>query len=367
MEQLLDQIDSYADEQMNADLSMEMPMTGNYCLARYENNFNRAKIIENVCNYEEIYAKVFFCDMGLIANCHFEDIIEISDEIMNLLPFQAICCSLYGIEPLSDDGKWTKAQNNEIYAKISKANDCKVKVISVKNVSMVSGVDDLKEIQVILIDVNRQRTINDMAVDDGLAKYAENGRKKIMKWYDSAIDSSEWDDDEQFEESEKKKNEEEEPNQLKTIKKKGISSDESDTETDQEHGQKVDFFKTMNELINDPFNDPDIRKAMAGLMDVNYNSSDYEDSKIFVAKNSSFQADTKAIEPPTNSKAVKMIKKMSDISKPLPVVWRQSNEFIWLKTTVGEHVQYNLIVTEQQLVLRSVNISVFHFKTNRRT
>lgn len=80
-------IDKYVEDNADLDTSMD-PKIGSYCLAKIDNEYNRAKIISNSCTNEIFYAKVFCCDTGLSANCAIDDIMHIPDYLINLLPFQ---------------------------------------------------------------------------------------------------------------------------------------------------------------------------------------------------------------------------------------------------------------------------------------
>lgn len=86
---LYEKIDKYIESipDLNADLSLDCPDIGEYCLVKHRDKFNRGKVIE-VEYGAEIRLKVFCVDIGWTLSTELENVYNIPTELLKYIPFQ---------------------------------------------------------------------------------------------------------------------------------------------------------------------------------------------------------------------------------------------------------------------------------------
>lgn len=195
MNELRTKIDCYINNKSIKKIPVEEPLIGNFCLANIGDYYYRAKIVENRFNSDGFYVKIFCCDDGLFHECNLHDIIEIPLNIIEFLPFQAIYCSLDGLEPPDQFDDWTETMIDEIFDILDSYNDIYAKVRSTEIVPNRSV--DLIRYNVTLINGRAGNSIDlcQILVDKNLAKY-KNGY--IVRKINDNIDTSDeenWDNE----------------------------------------------------------------------------------------------------------------------------------------------------------------------------
>lgn len=190
-------IQQYTDETRDLDLSLELPSIGNYCLARVCETYRRAKILDNSCKCGTFFVRVFCCDTGLVQNCCIEDIIEIPQRILDFLPFQAIHCSLDGLEPLDASNEWSEDISDRIYDQLNAFDNIYAKVHSIEKMGNLEA--DILRYNVTLSHNVDGKSVNlcKMLVNEKLAKYRSGYILRIGNEGQEASDSDEenWDNE----------------------------------------------------------------------------------------------------------------------------------------------------------------------------
>ncbi|GCC30650.1 hypothetical protein chiPu_0009103 [Chiloscyllium punctatum] len=101
-----------------------MPTVGDLCLAfcETEKRWHRVKIL-SIVDSKRIY-EVFFMDFGTCSYISLNNIQPLLKDALKL-PFQAICCSLFGVEPVEKicsreikEWSWTSLQDKELQVKV---------------------------------------------------------------------------------------------------------------------------------------------------------------------------------------------------------------------------------------------------------
>lgn len=170
-EKLYDAIDKFAEEN---PIAITHPKIGLNCLAKYEDKYNRAKITKVLCDgkNDELSVSLFFCDIGISETIKLSEVLHSSEELVNMLPFQAIRCKMTGIVPTTY-GLWTTDTCDDIYDNV--LDPAQYLYARPVRIEMPDEKSDLKywRCEVVLLDCSGEvdMKINDKIVKMGLANY----------------------------------------------------------------------------------------------------------------------------------------------------------------------------------------------------
>lgn len=338
------------------DTSMETPDIGNYCLAKIDGKFNRAKILSNSCDSGIFWAKVFCCDLGEIINCEIENIMSIPDWLVNALPFQAIWCRLYGIESTeSIDGKWPTETSLKIYDDIiDPIRNLMAKMIPAHVPEpMVAGSPfEMQKINVVLS--SDESSVNRIIVDKGWAAFKVDAERIIDASCTPAKKGNEIDSDD----AEDDDCEDEEWAEAGIVRQSPVR------QTMQPTGPKeFDIQAMIDGTLDIDFNFHDITEILGGmgqqLFEVpkaieaelrNLDSLEKkEEQKMFRSESTSDSDNGEGV-----SFKQQTINTLQSKYRVPYVTWQQSDELIVLRIQADENVAYNLDVTSDRLIFKYV-------------
>lgn len=357
---MLGDIDRYVEQYDGIDTSMEMPDIGNFCLAKIDGKYNRAKILSNSCKNGIFYARVFCCDIGSIVDCEIENVMSIPDSFRTL-PFQAIWCRLYGIRPIESlNSGWLEKISYQIFDEvIDPIQNLFVKMISVHEMTPLepSSPFTMQKLNVILMSSDFK--VNRLVVSRGLAEFEIDA--------DHVIDSC-----------------------PSTTESSGIDSDDDDDEDEDEGDDEEDWDQEWEDAgivrqppaqqtLNDDIAQQLLKALTDGSMEVCFNEDDCvqiiePNLNLYKAieaepKDLDKHEEKKKKEEPKISRSnptsdsgncgevtfnQQVIGKLQYKYKVPYVTWQQSDELIVLTIKADENVVYNLDVTSDRLIFKYV-------------
>lgn len=194
MLEIRNKINNFINDANQTKIPLEDPEIGKFCLTNVNGAYHRAKIISNSCKSDGFYIKMFLCDHGLFAECISSDAIVIPDNLIDFLPFQAIFCSLDGLEPPDLSEEWSTSLEDQIYAVLDGFDDIYAKIRSSEKVP--NRVVDISRYNVTLINGLGSDSIDlcQLLVDKNLAKYKKGYIVKTVTDGSDADDEN-WDNE----------------------------------------------------------------------------------------------------------------------------------------------------------------------------
>lgn len=152
---------------------LKIPKTGSYCLIKENEVFHRGIVLEVSSAPGKI--KCLWVDSGIRDDCDCNDLYEIPDSIINVLPFQLVCCKLVGILP-KQSKIWQIEDVDKIYEKfLANSEALYIRVVEEipENDSEVNSLAKFKKYTVLLIDCSSQEDVvlNKLFVDEDLAEF----------------------------------------------------------------------------------------------------------------------------------------------------------------------------------------------------
>lgn len=197
---MFDCIDEFTAEESNRPQIHEDLTIGMMCLGKAYGEYNRAKVTAIECNLERgIAATVFFVDNGKTSTLLMNELLTIPKHLVEKQPFQvkdfiariflfnncsvrfqAILCSLIGIQPTNNNSHWDLASCNRIYNEIIKPCT-NMAIHSVRCRNEPQSDLDSRTYECILVDMDDadHSTLNDRLVSCGLADYEPLDRKHL--------------------------------------------------------------------------------------------------------------------------------------------------------------------------------------------
>lgn len=340
------------------DTSMEMPDIGNYCLAKVDGKYNRAKILSNYCNNGIFYARVFCCDIGSIEDCEIENVMSIPDSFRTL-PFQAIWCRLYGIKPIESlNSGWLEKASDQIWDEvIDPILDLTVKMISAHE--MTPLVSDspftMEKINVVLMSSNCK--VNRLVVNRGLAEFERDAERVIDSCTatneSNVIDSDDDEAEEDWDQEWKEAGIVRQPPAQHTL------NDESEavrkllndlTEGSMDVGFDADdCLQFMDDQTRAIYQEYKAIEAEHTNLDMHEGEKQEEEPKIF--RSDSTSDSDNCAEMTSNQRPIGMLQYKYKVPY---VTWQQSDELIMLSIKADENVAYNLDITSDRLIFKYV-------------
>lgn len=341
---LLDDIDKYVEQYDGQDTSMEMPDIGNYCLAKVNGKYNRAKILSNFCENGRFCAKVFCCDIGDIINCEIENIMSIPDYLLHAMPFQAIWCRFFGIKSNeSKTGEW-EAIDFKIYDDIiESSHDLTAKLISSYGMRPITDDSPFEIEQFNVILMSKEGAINQRAVELELAAF-ETDAERIINTH-CEVDSDDTDsEDEEWKAAGvvRQSPVQRVPVQDDSELLRALQSDLLDVNFDM-----GDFADCLDESVRDLFQAPTAIEADLKNLNAIDAKEKKDDQKIVRCDSASDSDNCEEI-----TFAQQIINKLQYKHRVPYVTWKQTDELIFLSIKADESVAYNLDVTSKRLIFK---------------
>lgn len=349
---LLDEIDTYVEQYDGVDTSMEMPDIGNFCLAKINGKYNRAKILSNSCKDGIFYANVFCCDIGLKFDCEIEAIMSIPDSLLYAMPLQAIWCRLYGIKPTeSTNGEWLEEIGLKVYDDlIDPIRHLTAKMISVHAMKSILADSPFEMQQINVVLMSSECSVNRLIVDSGWAEFEHHNAERIIDAsYTLPRESNEIDsDDEESEDDEWKQAGvirrtpfEQTPQPLSELMQ---SMKDGSFEIEFEFEE---FKDCIDESMRHLFQIPNAIEAELKNSDA-LEREHKEEERTLVRCNSTIDSDD-CEELPFKQRIINRLRYKPTVPY---VTWQQSDELIMLSIKADENVAYNLDVTNERLIFK---------------
>lgn len=347
----LHDIDAYVEQYDGVDTSMEMPDIGNFCLAKIDGKYNRAKILSNSCQNGVFCAQVFCCDIGTIHDCEIENIMSIPDSLLHSMPLQAIWCRLYGIKPTEPtNGHWTEEISLKIYDDfIDPICNLTAKMISVHAMDPILPDSPYEMQQIDIVLMADESAVNRLIVDRGWAIFEPDAERIIAASCALAENGSTVGSDNE-------ESEDEEWKEAGIVRRMPIApAPEPDSGLLQSfnngtldiHFDFGEFEECIDESMRHLFQVPNA--IVAELNDANALEREPTEAKhTFIGVDSSLDSDdcdeTSFNQPTMNNLRYKY--------RVPYVTWKQSDELIVLAIKADENVAYNVYVTDERLIFK---------------
>lgn len=142
------------------------------CLAKYNEQLNRAKIIQISCTHMGIVeATLFFVDFGQRLSVPIVELHVLPQRLLEIAPFQAILCQLVGIKPADNEVEWSQTASNRIFDEVLDMAK-HVYVRCMQRLSSNSKYTDADAFAVVAIDTGGEIDVNlnQRMIDLGLAE-----------------------------------------------------------------------------------------------------------------------------------------------------------------------------------------------------
>ncbi|CAG2171837.1 unnamed protein product, partial [Oppiella nova] len=131
----------------------------------YDDHWYRARVVAIETSLEsevESMVDVFYVDYGNQLVLEYNQICTLNDQFLRRLPFQAMCCSLYGVQP-NDHLNWSQ-QSIQKFKELSHLEKWKPLFAKVIEMKIIDGKHEMYCID--LIDKNRDISSNEESSDD---------------------------------------------------------------------------------------------------------------------------------------------------------------------------------------------------------
>lgn len=168
-------IDQYSELPTSATQFLSDPTVGMLCLAKYNNQLNRAKIVQIACSQTGIVeANLFFLDFGQRLYVPISELYVLPQHLLDIAPFQAILCRLAAVKPAGKDVDWTDLSCDRIFDQVIDVAK-HVFVRCVQRSPSNSKYTDGDEFSVLAIDTGGEIDVNlnQRTIDLGLAAIDE--------------------------------------------------------------------------------------------------------------------------------------------------------------------------------------------------
>ncbi|XP_055304540.1 putative ATP-dependent RNA helicase TDRD12 isoform X2 [Sitodiplosis mosellana] len=387
--------------------SMGCPDVYKYCLVLVADGYERAKVIEVIYG-EDIQLKVFLVDTGFCPIVDISNVYDIPDNLIQMLPFQAIWCNLVGIKPAENAGcevaQWNEQHIDAIYEAIDGyGNDLVLHTVSTDK-SVKSKIADTNFVRhdIVLLaipDEDQQINMNQLLVAQELADFDPSTRHSldnvpILVSDDNDDDSeSDWDDECKAYGNEQQK--------------KWVMVDNPPNRTESPESDISNDFEKINELLNDDSFMQEAEDFLRDLCKSNKEGGEQNGTEPEIEQKSAMKVDDSTIKPQMESKSKIewnnnkldngyastsngssegsenstdcQIENSSEDSgnpgdrhqleyvyKRPRVFWWQTDEMIVLKISAHDNVKYGLEVTSEQLVYGTIEndekiVAIIHF------
>lgn len=340
---MLHDIDQYVDQYNGVDTSMEMPDIGQYCLAKIDGKYNRAKILSNFCRDNIFYAKVLCCDIGIYAVCDIDHIMSIPDHLLNALPFQAIWCCIYGLKRCdSTNGVWPRDASDQIFDDmIDPVANLMAKLISLNDIAPSEVENPFKMQQMNIILMSNDCVINRLIVEREMAVFEADAERVIdtnctINYENGKIDDEEYSSDDGW-------------NDAGDITQSPLNHKmeaESNRMEKWPNLENIDVHFDLEDL-DDLFPSAPLKAIKAELNNVDADSA--KEKRIQLKSSISDSDNGNGEENATKNQSINKLKYKYKVPY---VTWHQSDELIVLSIKADENVVYNLDVTSHRLMFR---------------
>lgn len=118
---LFEAIDEHALLPIATAQPLHEPTVGHPCLANYNGQLNRAKIVQISCTHlGDVEATLFFVDFGQRLSVPIAQLYVLPQHLLDIAPYQAVLCQLIGIKPHTDDKSpdWSADMCNQIFDQV---------------------------------------------------------------------------------------------------------------------------------------------------------------------------------------------------------------------------------------------------------